>query len=191
MTNRKAFARKKYFETIWEFASPIMIMVVQIWSSIVGVKGLNRRYWELVAWTSFVLWVRFLLMLRIKKHISSSITMIFNSFKKMGPYIIIVVIGVLCFSNVFTAIRQSVYQRKQATRPYDKDLHVKNFSDFKDKWAGEWFDLLSEIFVGAVIGLELENSEGFTDSQMLVFLVALIFNTIVLMNLLLAVVGSV
>ena len=105
MTNRKAFARKKYFETIWEFASPIMIMVVQIWSSIVGVKGLNRRYWELVAWTSFVLWVRFLLMLRIKKHISSSITMIFNSFKKMGPYIIIVVIGVLCFSNVFTAIR--------------------------------------------------------------------------------------
>ena len=70
-------------------------------------------------------------------------------------------------------------------------MEVNNFSDFKDKWAGEYFDLLSEIFVGAVIGLELDNSEGFTDSQMLIFLVALIFNTIVLMNLLLAVVGSV
>ena len=51
--------------------------------------------------------------------------------------------------------------------------------------------LVWEIFVGAVIGLESDNSEGFTDSQMLLFLVAVIFNTIVLMNLLLAVVGGV
>ena len=75
--------------------------------------------------------------------------------------------------------------------PYDRSIEADSFNDFKDKWFGEYLKLVWEIFVGAVIGLESDNSEGFTDSQMLLFLVAVIFNTIVLMNLLLAVVGGV
>ena len=38
MTNRKAFAKQKYFESIWELSSPIMIMIVQTWSTLVGIK---------------------------------------------------------------------------------------------------------------------------------------------------------
>ena len=36
----------------------------------------------------------------------------------------------------------------------------------------------------------LEDAEGFTDSQWILFAVAIVFNTIVLMNILLAVVGK-
>ena len=39
--------------------------------------------------------------------------------------------------------------------------------------------------------MEGENAVGFTASQYLIFMVALVFNTVVLMNLLLAVVGAV
>ena len=79
-------------------------------------------------------------------------------------------------------------------RPYPLDLEVNSFDDWKDRWIGEYLKLFWEIWVGAVIGLEAgegNNSEGFTDSQMILFIVAVIFNTIVLMNLLLAVVGGV
>ena len=51
--------------------------------------------------------------------------------------------------------------------------------------------MIFELFIGAVIGLEGDNAVGFTPSQMILFFVALIFNTVVLMNLLLAVVGGI
>ena len=75
--------------------------------------------------------------------------------------------------------------------PFDKNIEVNDFWDFKDKWAGEYIKIWGEIFVGAVIGLELEQAQGFSDSQMLLFFICIIFNTIVLMNLLLAVVAGV
>lgn len=69
---------------------------------------------------------------------------------------------------------------------------MKDFWDWKDKWFGEYIKTIYEMFVGGVIGLEKdENAQGFTDSQMILFAVSVIFNMIVLMNLLLAVVGSV
>lgn len=48
-----------------------------------------------------------------------------------------------------------------------------------------------EIFVGAINGLELGDAQGFSDTQMLLFMLCVVFNTIVLMNLLLAVVGTI
>ena len=68
---------------------------------------------------------------------------------------------------------------------------METFWDWKDKWLGEYIEIWREIFVGAVIGLEIDNAKGFSDSQMLLFLLCVVFNTIVLMNLLLAVVGTV
>ena len=70
-------------------------------------------------------------------------------------------------------------------------MDVSDFWDFKDKWLGEYIKIWGEIFVGAVIGLELDNAKGFSDTQMILFFVCVIFNTIVLMNLLLAVVAAV
>ena len=189
-------------ELLWSLLSPIMILAVQVISYMdyavrvidkdgVPIEVIDDLFWELIAWTAFVLWVRFLLMLRSYKFLSASISMIFSSFNEMVSYLIIVGIGVLCFTNAFTSVRQYVYIQGYLDRPFDKNAETDNFWDWKDKWLGEYLALLWEIFVGAVIGLELDQSEGFTDSQMILFVVSVIFNMIVLMNLLLAVVGAV
>ena len=65
-----------------------------------------------------------------------------------------------------------------------------DFWAWKDIWLKNYLETFSEIFTGAVSGLDTSNMEGFTDSQRLLFFVCVIFNTIVLMNLLLAVMGS-
>ena len=48
-------------------------------------------------------------MLRSKSAVSTTISMVLMSFETMGSYLVIVFLGVLAFSNVFTALRQSVY----------------------------------------------------------------------------------
>ena len=69
-------------------------------------------------------------------------------------------------------------------------MKVENFWDFKDKWFGEYSTIFLEIFIGAASGLSGDNAKGFTDSQLLLLFVAIIFNTVILTNILLAVVGA-
>lgn len=116
----------------------------------------------------------------------------------MVPYFIIVVCGVMAFTNTFLAVRQVVYiqhegreDEEAVTRPFDKDIEVTDIWSFKDKWMGEYIEIFKEVFVGAVIGLDGGNSGGFNDTQWIIFLVAVVFNTIILMNLLLAIVAFV
>mmetsp|Transcript_35249 Transcript_35249/g.46413 ORF Transcript_35249/g.46413 Transcript_35249/m.46413 type:complete len:312 (+) Transcript_35249:484-1419(+) len=184
---------KVIFEISIELASPILILIVQINAKFnLDVDKTSDEFWELVAWTSFVTWLRFIFMLRSNEYLSPTISMIMKSFYDMGSYLVIVVLGVLAFANSFIAIRQSAYARAEnLSAPTDRDKVVESFFDFHDKWTKEYTSLLFELFIGAAIGLEGDNHDGFTDSQMILFIVAVIFNTIVLMNLLLAVVGGV
>ena len=62
-------------------------------------------FYELTCWTTVVLWMRFLMLMRSNKMLSKAIAMIWMSVDKMMPYIVIVILGVLAFVNVFTAIR--------------------------------------------------------------------------------------
>ena len=81
------------------------------------------------------------------------------------PYLFVLVLGVLCFANAFQSIRQELYVQTEnlgkldkILPPFDKNLEVETFWDWKDKWLGEYISLWKEIFVGAVIGLDLEQS---------------------------------
>lgn len=184
------------------YLSPILILTCQ---AIVYINNTNLDqpywfwYWELVAWTAFCLWIRFGVMLRSIKCFSVPIRMIQESFEKMGAYVIIVMFGVFAFTNCFQAIRQVLYittadeenPEDVVEPPYDKDMVVKDFWTWKDKWLGAYIKIWQEIFVGALAGLEADNVKGFTDTQWLIFFVALIFNTVVLANLLLALVGGI
>ena len=48
--------------------------------------------------------------------------------------------------------------------PTDRDLDAEGFYDYKDKWVSEYMSIFKDVFVGAVIGLENDQSAGFTDS---------------------------
>lgn len=70
-------------------------------------------------------------------------------------------------------------------------MKVTDFSSFKDKYAGEYITMLKSSFIGSVIGYEGEGIGLWTDLQWLLYLVAIVFNAIVLMNVLLALVGEI
>ena len=85
--------------------SPALIVAVQLISYFMEAETFPVWFFMLIAWTNFALWVRFLLMLRSKKRVSKTISMVLKSFETMGAYLVIVFLGVLAFSNVFMALR--------------------------------------------------------------------------------------
>ena len=119
----------------------------------------------------------------------------------IGPYLVVVLIGVLAFGDAFQSINQIAYMEAAATvassdenyvePPFAKDMEVNGFSSFKDKYAGEYLTILKSSFIGSVIGFEGEGIALWTDPQWLLYLAAILFNAIVLMNLLLALVGAI
>jgi len=183
------------------FVSPIAILICQsisYFSSDEYIDEIKKAYWELVSWSVFFLWIRFFMMLRSVEYFSPVICMILNSFKTMIPYLLIVLMGVFCFTNVFVCLRILVYMKTANLEgddvvrpPFDRTMDAHTASEWKDKWLGEYIKIFYEILVGAISGLDLDSTKGFTDSQMIMYIVAVLFNSIVLMNLLLAVVGTV
>ena len=65
-------------ELALNFLSPILILTCQFISIFVQNKNKDARkwYWELLAWTSFCLWFRFLLMLRCVRRMSPAVSMV-------------------------------------------------------------------------------------------------------------------
>ena len=61
-------------------------------------------YWELLAWTSFVIWFKFLLMLRHVGWLSPVISMVMLSFQKMCSYIVVLLVGIFAFTDAFKSI---------------------------------------------------------------------------------------
>lgn len=78
-----------------------------------------------------------------------------------------------------------------AEPPFDKDMEVVGFDTFWDKYLGEYVAILKTSFIGSVIGFEGEGIALWTEPQWLLYLAAILFNAIVLMNLLLALVGEI
>ena len=95
------------WELFLNFLSPILILLAQI-ISLLGLDSNNeiarRWYWEILAWTSFFLWYRFLLMLRSVPQMSPAVSMVIKSLKEIAPYLIVVLIGVFAFSDAFQSL---------------------------------------------------------------------------------------
>ena len=105
-------------------------------------EELSRWYWETLTWAAFFLWVNVLLQLRSFELFSGPIRMVQMSFQSMLSYMVVVVCGVLCFTNVFQSVRQIIYQRvdddSKISPPFERDMEVHTFWDWKDKWLGEY-----------------------------------------------------
>ena len=134
---------------------------------------------------------------------SPAITMVLESFKQMLPYLTIVVCGVLCFAASFQALEQIVYvesnfntlDRAEVIRPpFQKSPEprsLQEFDDYKNMWLGEYITFLKKQIIGSVAGFDGEGTELYQDRHWVLYIVCIIFNIVVLMNLLLALVGTV
>lgn len=71
-------------ETVLGFLSPVLILVCQGFAYF-NTSNLHEPdqfwFWELVAWTAFCLWIRFVLMLRSVEYLSAPIKMVLISFE--------------------------------------------------------------------------------------------------------------
>ena len=137
---------------------------------------------------------------------SSPISQVLESFRRIGPYFIIVFIGVMAFATAFQALDQIVYVKtadpeafhlnaevkEPITPPMDKNMEVTDFYTFKDKWLGEIIALIKSQFISSLIGFEGDGSaEYYTDPQYFLYIACIVFNGIVLINLLIGLTGTV
>jgi len=58
-------------------------------------------------------------------------------------------------------------------------------------WLGEYITFLKKQIIGSVAGFDGEGTELYQDRHWVLYIVCIIFNIVVLMNLLLALVGTV
>lgn len=76
--------------------------------------------------------------------------------------------------------------------PFDKNMEDDGFDAFKDKWFGELIVFMKKQFISSIIGFEGDGSaEFYSEPQWILYFSCIVFNAIVLMNLLLALVGTV
>lgn len=139
-------------------------------------------------------------MLRSWRLLSPAVCMVLQSLEEIKPYLIVVFIGVFAFSDAFKSINQVLYIKSAESLAssddnymeplYDRDLDVSSIYDARDKYLGEFLMILRATFIGSVIGFEGEGTELWTDLQWFLYFVAIVFNAIVLMNILLALVGE-
>ena len=141
----------EWFELGLNFISPITILIAQFIALCLPKEDFETMkdwYWEVLAWTSFFLWFRFLLMLRSVPSMSPAVSMVLRSGREIKPYFGIVAIGVLAFADAFQSINQIAYLKAAAEiatsdddyiePPFDRDMEVEDYTTFKNKYAGEW-----------------------------------------------------
>ena len=109
--------------------------------------------------------------------------------------------GVACFTGAFQAIQQilfvkSIYfseEGEEIEPPFDKNppYYSEFTTTWYEKWIGEYDTLFKQQIIGSVAGFDGEGTDLYDNAQWLLYLVCIVFNLIVLMNLLLALVGTV
>ena len=99
--------RTGWLEIIFNFAPSSFVIASQIMQMLFqyGDEDIVNTYWELLAWTSFVIWFKFLLMLRHIGWLSPIISMVMLSFQKMCSYIIVLLVGIFAFTDSFKSIQ--------------------------------------------------------------------------------------
>lgn len=96
-----------------------------------------------------------------------------------------VLLGVLTFTNVFVVLEQPQFENY----PYVK-AH-SSWSEIYDLWFIDFVDKMLYVAIGAVVGLEPGDEDPtILSTGKFLFILAVIINTIIFMNLLLAVVGN-
>mmetsp|Transcript_21131 Transcript_21131/g.28392 ORF Transcript_21131/g.28392 Transcript_21131/m.28392 type:complete len:114 (+) Transcript_21131:659-1000(+) len=113
--------------------------------------------------------------------------MIFMSFKKAWPYLLIFLMGATCFTGAFTAL---TYQR-QSEEDLAQIEELHSWQDYYHYATRPYVEMWHRVFTGTMVGLEMTVAKGFDDNAMVLFYVCIILSTLVLTNLLIAVVGAV
>ena len=129
--------------------------------------------------------MRFFLFIGTLDTYSWLIRLIIRSFRDMKAFLVVFFIGVFAFSDADLSIRKTLELReviKPKELPEDPTVYDKYFS--------EYFTSLKYAFLTGALASPDENLMEYRDVDWLVFILCVIFNIIVLLNLLIAMMSN-
>ena len=174
-------ASLSYFKDLtrlFNFLTPVLLLT-NVYNN--DARG-DVYYWNIQMFTALCIWFRFLLYLRTRKRFSWLIRMITECVKDMFYFLIIFFIGVVAFADAFLSIDAKISIKAGTETESEED------QDFYEKYLYEYVEAVKYSFFAALGNIDLELNYDNVDWLIIVFLC--IFNIIVLLNLLIAIISE-
>lgn len=169
----------------------LLILFSMIYSHVVGKEYLSSTFWIINSWASLLIWYRMIIYLQSTESMSFIISMIEQSFREMTAFTAILFMGVFAFADSIKSIRQILYQEQEMDHVVPMQDDPDSFSGMMNIWFGEWWAALQTTYYISLGGFDPEEIDKYNFMAWLIFLLCSIFNIIILLNLLIAIVSDI
>ena len=161
--------------------TPTLIMI-----NVYNVEATGETYfWTIQCWAGICIWLRFFLFLGTLDTFSWMVRLIIKSFSDMKSFLIIFTIGVFAFSDADLSLRK-ILELRGVTEPRE----IPEDADVYDKYFFDYFRSIKISFLTGALASPDENLMEYRDVDWIVFILCVLFNIIVLLNTLIAIVGQ-
>ena len=141
-------------------------------------------FWTIQSWAAICIWLRFILFLGTLDRFSWLVRLIIRSFSDMSYFLIVFFLGVFCFADAFLSVE--LIMVLNGTKPR---VIVAEDADLYDRYLAEYIIAIKSSFLTAFGEFDGDIME-YRNADWVVFLLCVMFNVIVLLNLLIAIVSQ-
>ena len=171
--------------------SPIFVFGTIMYARYLGIDNLNEAFWIISAWASLMIWSRFLLYLQSTQTMSFVISMILACATEMTAFLLLLFIGILAFADGIKSIRQILYTGGTLDRVVNLETEPKGFIEFMSTYFGEWHNAMRTTYYISIGDFDADEMNQYSFWAWPVFFWCTIFNIIILLNLLIAIVNDI
>ena len=179
-----AIARRqiRYFNSVtrlFNIITPVLI-IINVWREDREVTN----FWTIQTWAAISIWFRFLLYLRTINTFSWLIRMITQCLIDMVTFAFVLLIGVMAFSDAFKSIEKKLQIRgKLPATDFGEDpsAYDRYLKQYVNSWQKSYRTMLGDFD---------PNVEFYEENDWVVFFICTIFNIILLLNLLIAIISQ-
>ena len=154
-------------------------------------------FWTVQTWAALFVWFRFMLYLRTVTVFSWIVRMIQECVKDMLTFLVVLLIGVIAFADAFESIERILYLTGAICEGEDDPAECKQEQEELLSMDGTWYENYASSYVKnwqksflTALGEFDDNLDKYREIDWLVFLLCAIFNIILLLNLLIAIISE-
>ena len=162
---------------LFNLITPILLL-----TSIYNKDSQEVYFWNIQMFTALCVWFRFLLYLRTIKRFSWLIRMITETVSDMKIFLVVFFIGAIAFADAFVSIAEKIRIKSGDAKDESEDYY--------DSYFEAYVDAFKTSFTAALGDFTLMGIENYDNLDWFVFILLCIFNIIVLLNLLIAIISE-
>ena len=168
-------------EKLTIFATPALILYNTI------NQDLDQpSFWTIQAWSALMLFLRFALYLRVFEGFGWLIHLVVNSLISMTVFMVVLIIGIFAFADAF----MSIDRKLELQGRIDPVELSENASNYEKYWQG-YVHAIQNSFIVAIGEFDYHlNIESFNENEWLIFMLCAVFNVVLLLNLLIAIISE-